>query len=370
MTTRKPRGSSPDVIFIVLLGLLVVFGLVMLTSASSDIAKARFGDSLYYLKHQLVFGLGTGLVGFFLGSFLYYKRWEKLAPWLFAATLILLLLVFSPLGFGVKGSERWLSLGPLTFQPGELVKLTFFIFFAAWLSKNITRVKSFTRGFIPFLCILGVTSALLFIQPATSIAVIIAASALIVYFAAGARWWYILLAVLAGASVVAGLIYITPYRAERFTSFLHPEQDTLGKGYQINQILLAIESGGLGGVGFGKSTTKLKTLPEPIGDSIFAVVGEELGFVGTLTLIFLFLFFLLCGLRVASHIPDPFGRLVVMSFVALIGTQTFVNIAAMTNSIPLTGVPLPFVSYGGTALTVFLTMAGIVVNISRYRTRT
>ncbi|MEK7465308.1 MAG: putative peptidoglycan glycosyltransferase FtsW [Patescibacteria group bacterium] len=370
MATRTPRASSPDLVFIVLLALLIVFGFVMLTSASSDMAKARFGDSLYFLKHQLLFGFGTGLLGFFIGMMVYYRRWEKWAPWLFAASLLLLILVFSPLGFGTKGSERWLSVGPITFQPGEVLKLTFFLFLAAWLGKNAARVKSLKNGLIPFLLILGLTAGLLFIQPATSIAVIILGAAFAVYFIAGAKWWYIAVAILVGVGVVAALIYVTPYRSERFTSFLHPETDTLGKSYQINQILMAIGSGGATGVGFGKSTTKLKTLPEPIGDSIFAVIGEELGFTGTVALVLLFLFLLLTGLRIASHAPDVFGRLFVTGFVSLVGIQTFINIAAMTKIIPITGVPLPFVSYGGTALTIFLTMAGIVVNISKYRTRT
>lgn len=336
-------------------------------SASSDLAKKEYGDGLYYVKHQLGFGFATGFLGFLIGYFLYYRNWEKLAPWIFLACIVLLFLVFSPLGLEVKGSERWIDLRLFSFQPSELLKFGFVLFLAAWFSKNIKRARSFTQGFLPFLLLLGVVAVLLFVQPSTSIAVIICLAALIMYFVAGSPKRYVALIILLAVLAFTALVYITPYRMERIQSFLQPGSDPLGKDYQKIQAELAIGSGGLEGVGFGKSTTKLKNLPEPIGDSIFAVIGEELGFIGTMSLVIVFLLFILRGFVIAKHAPENFGRLFAVGFSSIIGIQAFINIGAISGLIPLTGVPLPFISFGGTALTIFLTMSGIVANISRYQ---
>lgn len=368
---KGKRGiTSPDYLFIALLFILAVFGLVMLTSASSDLAKAKFGDSYYYFNHQLLYGLIPGIVGFFLGMFLYYRTWQKWAIPLLLVNLALLILVFTPLGFHAKGGDRWLDFGSFTFQPSELLKLTFFIFLSAWISKNKERSKSFQEGLLPFLILLGSVTALLILEPATTIAFLIFATSLIVYFVAGARMRFVAATLLCATLGFSLLVYFTPYRLERVKTFLNPGQDELGSAYHINQALTAIGSGGLWGVGFGKSTTKLKYLPEPIGDSIFAVIAEELGLVGAFFLIVVFLLFIWRGIMIARASPDHFAQLLATCFITLIGLQTFTNIGAISGLIPLTGVPLPFVSYGGTALSVFLTMSGIIVNISRYRRST
>ncbi len=367
LISRFTKGGAPDYVFIAFLIILVVFGLVMLTSASSDLAKTKFGDSYYYLKHQIIYGLIPGLVGFFLALFLPLKVWEKISlPALFLS-IIFLLLVFSPLGLRALGADRWISIGGIGFQPGEIVKFTFLIYMAAWIGRNRSRAKSVTHGLLPMLVLLGFVIVPLILQPATTTAVLIFTSVITMYFTAGAKMRYLFWIGIVAAVALVALVFITPYRMQRVLSFMNPDADPLGKTYQINQTLIAIGSGGMWGVGYGRSTTKLHYLPEPIGDSIFAVIGEELGFVGSAALIIFFLFFVWRGLSIAKKAPDGFGRLAAMGFSTLIGLQAFVHIGANSGLIPLTGVPLPFISYGGTALAVFLTMSGIIVTISRRR---
>jgi cell division protein FtsW len=369
MTIRAPRASAPDSVFLVLLGVLVVFGFVMLTSASSDIATVQRGSSSYYLTHQLLVGLLPGAVGFLVGLFFYYRRLERFATPLLILSIILLLLVFTPLGMSAKGGSRWLSLGSFTFQPSEFLKLTFFIYLAAWISRSGTRGRSVSEGFVPFLALVGGAMLLLVFQPATTVALLIFTASLLMYFTGGARFSFLVAMVLIACLGVSLLIAFTPYRMQRILSFLNPTEDLLGAGYQRNQAEIAIGSGRILGAGFGQSTTKLHYLPEPLGDSIFAIIAEELGFVGALAFVLVFFAFVWRGLYIARRAPDSFGRLLATGFTCLLGLQAFVNIGAISGVLPLTGVPLPFVSYGGTALTVFLTMSGIVANISRYRTR-
>lgn len=365
---KKISRGIPDYFFISIVVILTIFGLVMLSSASSDLAKARFGDSYYYITHQITNGLLFGIAGFLLGMFVSLKVWEKLSVWLFFGNIILLILVFFPM-FGIEayGSERWITFGFISFQPGEILKLTFLLFLSSWVAHDKERSKSVSRGFIPFLLILGVSAGLLFLQPATTIAVILAAAALAAYFAAGAKIRYLVSIMILGIISVAGLISITPYRLDRIKGFLDPESDPLGITYHVNQSITAIGSGGVWGVGLGNSTTKLKYLPEPIGDSIFAVIGEELGFVGALFVIVLFILFVWRGLMIAKNSRDVFSRSLGVGLTSVIGIQAFINIGATSGLIPFTGVPLPFVSYGGTALAISLTMCGILANISMNR---
>ncbi|MBI5733315.1 cell division protein FtsW [Candidatus Jorgensenbacteria bacterium] len=361
------KASSPDYLFISLLFFLVIFGLVMLSSASSEKAQDQFGNSYYYVNHQIVYGLSIGLVGFLVGALVYYRFWEKFALPLLLLSLALVLLVFTPLGLNIKGGERWVAVGPVSFQPSELLKLSFFIYLGTWIGRSQSRSQSFGNGLIPFLFLVGGVMLVLLLQPSTTTAALIFTASILTYFTAGARLRFLVVAVLIAALAFSLLVYITPYRLTRVISFLNPSVDELGTSYHINQAQTAIGSGGIFGVGFGKSTTKLNSLPEPIGDSIFAVIAEELGFVGGILLIFIFLFFVWRGLAIARAAPDTFGRLIVTGFMSIIGLQAFVHIAAISGVTPLTGVPLPFISYGGTSLATFLMMSGIVVNISRYR---
>ncbi|MFH0806202.1 MAG: putative peptidoglycan glycosyltransferase FtsW [Candidatus Brennerbacteria bacterium] len=364
----RPRGL-PDLAFLGAAVALVIFGLVMLASASSDLAQKEYGDSYYILIHQLTNGLLVGIAGFLVGTFVYYRTWEKFSIPILAIGIIALLLIFTPLMVAQKGGERWVSLGFFTFQPGELIKLALIVYLASWLARTPLRAKNFVEGFLPFLVLLGAVVTLLLMQPATSTAIIVTVGALVLYFMGGARFRFFALAALA-VVIAFSVLFLTAdqndYRMQRIKTFIGQTEDPLDSGYHISQAKLAIGSGGLTGVGFGQSTTKLYYLPEPLGDSIFAIVGEEFGFVGSILLLAFFTVFVVRGFAIAKKAPDPFGRLVTIGFVSIIGFQTFVNVAAISGLIPLTGVPLPFISYGGTALAVVLTMTGIIVNISRH----
>lgn len=360
------RQHQPDYTLIFTTFILVIIGLVMLTSASSDLGQVKFGDSYYYIKHQLLYGLSLGLVGFLVASKFYYRNYQTLAPILFFGSLILLILIFTPLGIHSGGSIRWISLGPITFQPAEVLKLTFIMYLASWLSNKVARTQSIGGGLIPFILILGIVILPLVLQPSTSSAAILAGIALVMYFASGAKISYL------GSTLALGLVafltiaYITPYRWERITSFINKEEDTRTSSYQLTQALIAIGSGGLTGVGFGKSTTKIHYLPQPIDDSIFAVIAEELGFIGAAFLTILFIILSLRGFILAKKISDSFGKLLLVGFGSLIASQSFLHIGSISGLIPLTGLPLPYISYGGTALAIFMTISGIMVNVSKY----
>jgi cell division protein FtsW len=277
----------------------------------------------------------------------------------------LLLLVYTPFGLQTGGAERWIQLGPISFQPAEFMNIAMIVYLAAWLRKK-ERTKKAIKGLVPFLIVVGLTTYLLLKQPSTSSAAILLAVSLIIYFASGTKFSHVLAIILIGAIAFGSVIYLSPYRWERVQSFLNPEANQLSSGYHINQTLIAIGSGGLWGVGYGQSTTKIKYLPEPIGDSIFAVIAEEMGFVGTGVLMGIFLLLILRTFQVAARAKDKFGHLLLVGFGSLIAIQAFVNIAAVSGVIPLTGAPLPFISYGGTALVSFMTIAGIINNVSKY----
>lgn len=362
----RERGEM-DRGFLTLLGGLVLFGFVMLASASYPLALERFDDGYYFVVHQIIFGLLPGAAGFFVASRIPYGMYRTYATAMLVVSLVLLALVFIPgLGLTYGGSRSWISLGAFSLQPSELVKLTFLFYLAAWLEKRSAReLHDFSQGVLPFLCVLGAVAFLLMQQPDTGTMGIIVAMALSAYFAAGAPVKYLALFGALGMSFLGILIKLTPYRYDRFVTFLHPELDPQGVGYHINQALLAIGSGGLFGRGYGHSLQKFQYLPEVAGDSIFAVMSEELGFVFTVGFLALYTAFVFRGLKIADRAPDAFSRYLVVGIFAWIGVQALVNIGAMVGLLPITGVPLPFVSYGGTALAVSLTAMGIVANVSR-----
>ncbi|HUZ92607.1 MAG TPA: putative peptidoglycan glycosyltransferase FtsW [Candidatus Paceibacterota bacterium] len=360
-------GHRPDYFLLALIFLLVVFGLAMLASASSDIGKMQFNDTYYYIKHQIYFGLSIGLLGFTAAYLFSYQHLRKFAFPLLIISLICLALVFTPLGLNARNTSRWLRLGPLSFQPAELMKLTFIIYLAAWFANTkIKRAKNIVEGLLPFGLLLGFVILLLLLQPATSTVAILGISALTVYWMSGARFKHILFLMAGGLVIFAIVIYATPYRRARILGFLDPTADTQGQNYQVNQALIAIGSGGATGVGYGQSAAKASYLPTPIDDSIFAVIGNELGFVGAGGLAVLFCMLVVRMFWLAVRTRDQFGKLLLIGFGMVIGLQAFVNMASISGIIPLTGVPLPFVSYGGTALAIFLTMSGIAVNVSKY----
>lgn len=363
----QKRAHQPDYVITVLFALLVVFGLIMLASASSHLGATQLNDSYYYLKHQMYYGLSLGLVGFLLASKVYFGFYNNriFGIAFLALTLILVLLVFTPLGVTVKGATRWIEFGGFSFQPAELLKLSLIMYLASWLAFKDHRQKAFKAGFLPFAVILTVVSGILILQRSTSPVVMLIAVALVMYFVSGAQLRYLVGIICAGAISLALIVMVTPYRAQRVFNYLNPDADATGGGYHLLQAQNAIGAGGVTGVGYGQSFVK-ERLPEPIGDSIFAVIGEELGFIGSALVVLLFLSLVIRLYVLGYRTTDPFGRLLLVGFGSIIGVQALVNIGAMTGVLPLTGTPLPFISYGGTALAIFMTMAGICVNVSKY----
>lgn len=372
--SKKRGGHRPDYAFLACVGIITIFGFAMLSSASSDTGKIKFDDTFYYLKHQLMYGLSLGIAGFIAGSLLHYRWWKRLAPALLGIGLVMLLLVFTPLGFSHGGAARWITVGPLSIQPAEIMKFAFVLYLAAWLSAKRSasfesagvRQTSLTAGLLPFLVLSGIVATLLILQPSTTAVVIILTAGLFVYFVSGARLTFIAGIAAMGIAALMLIIYITPYRFERIAAFFNPEANPQSVNYQLSQALTSIGSGGVWGVGFGQSVSKYKYLPEPIGDSMFAVIAEELGFAGALGVIVLFMGMGVSAFKIARQSTDQFAKLTVVGFISIIMIQAFIHIAAISGVTPLTGIPLPFISYGGTSLAVFLTMAGIIVNISKY----
>ena len=364
---KRTRTRNPDYFLLAIFIILVIFGLAMLASASSDLGKIQFNNSYYYLEHQIVYGLLIGLVGAFIVYKTDYQRLKKISFVLLLVSVVFLIMVFTPLGTTVNSTNRWLRFGPLSFQPAELMKLTFIIYLSAWLSNTkFKRATDFQSGLLPFALVSGIIGALLILQPATSTVAILLGAGLTVYFVNGAPLKYIAIVIAAAVLIVSVVIYATPYRRARIVGYLDKSSNLQGQNYQVNQSLIAIGSGGLFGVGYGQSATKASYLPTPIDDSIFAVISEELGFIGASFLVVLFGLLAFRMFWLARKVGDQFGRLLLIGFGTVIALQAFTNMASISGIIPLTGVPLPFVSYGGTALAIFITMAGICLNISKY----
>ncbi len=364
---RLSSGHRPDSFLLALIFILTIIGLVILSSASSDLGKTRFDNSYYYLIHQLLYGLLLGAIGFITTYFIDYRRYRNLALPFLLLSIIALTLVFTRFGPVIRETHRWVVIGPISFQPAELLKLTFIMYLSVWLSNTtMRRGSSIIEGYLPFLTVTGLVAALLLMQPATSTVVILISSGLIVYFASGAKVKYIFITALIGLVCLAGVILATPYRLARVKGYLAGGKDTQGANYHLNQALIAIGSGGLKGVGYGQSTAKLRNLPEPIDDSVFAILAEEFGFIGSSIVMALFAMLTFRLFWLARQTHDNFGKLMLIGFASVIALQTIVHISAISGLLPLTGVPLPLVSYGGTALAVFLTMLGVTVNISRH----
>ena len=364
MRVRKKTIDRP-LLFIVLM--LVLVGFFLFSSASLGLLAregARFSSVAF---NQLVLGVGLGLVSLFIFSRIHYRLWKSYALFIFIAAIFATALVFVPfLGFSAGGATRWIALGPFTLQPAELLKIGIVLYLATYLSGARAHIQQMQYGIIPFALILAAPAALLLLQPDTSTLVVIAVAAGGMFFISGCRWRDVGILALAGILALSALVIMRPYVLDRFTTFLNPGADQLSSGYQITQSLIAVGSGGVAGRGFGQSVQKFGYLPEPIGDSIFAVAAEEFGFLGASFIVLLFLAFIVRAFWVSVRAPDYFGALVIIGITLLIATQSFINIASMLGIIPLTGLPLPFISHGGTAMLVTLTAMGIVLNVSKY----
>lgn len=365
----RQKTHSIDYLLLLIVGIIILFGLVMLLSASAPSGYQQFADSYYFIKHQSIFGLIPGLAAMLLCVKIPYTFWQKQAWNFLIVSGILLVLVFIPgLSAGIGSAHSWINIGGFfSLQPSEIVKLTFLFYLAAWLAQRDKHgVHDVHEGFLPFVLVLGTIMILMILQPDIGTMSILAAMSLSVYFVAGAPLKYIAGLIASGIAGLGLLITIAPYRAARFTTFLHPDLDPQGIGYHINQALLAIGSGGLFGVGYGHSRQKFQYLPEVSGDSIFAIVSEEMGFFVAALTIGLFFLFLWRMLEIAKRAPDNFAKYVIVGIASWITIQAFVNIGSMVALMPITGVPLPFISYGGTSLAMTMAAVGVALNISKH----
>jgi len=339
---------------------LTLFGLLMVGSASVVTAQRDFSDRWYYLKLQSVWA-GIGLAGFLFASRLDPRRLEKIALPLLVFNVLCLVLVLIP-GIGLKllGSRRWLNLGWFSFQPAELAKLSFSLYLAAFLKSDASS------RFFRFLVLMLVPIVLILMEPDLGTALIILGLGLATYFAAGGRWLHFVSLVPVTAAFLVVFILISPYRAARLRTFMDSTRDPLGASYQVRQALISLGSGGLFGRGLGQSRQKYEFLPEATTDSIFAVIGEEFGLVGSLTVLTAFWLLIRSGFSVAASASTPFSGNLAVALSSWLGIQTFLNLSSLVALTPLTGVPLPFVSYGGSSLVVLLFAAGILNGLSRH----
>lgn len=359
------KRHTPDYMLLIIVLMLLLLGMIMVYSSSNVWAEYKYGDSLFFVKRQLLFAS----VGMFAMIFLMrmpYQVWKKYATILLIVCFALLVIVKIP-GIGIVrgGAQSWIGVGAFSIQPSEFMKLGLIIFLASRLADFQKYITSFKQGFLPLMLLIFVAFGLIMLQPDLGTGIVLVLTCCVMIFVAGARISHFV-----GLSIIGGigfvfLIISAPYRIKRITAFLNPWDDPLGDGFQIIQSLYAIGPGGLMGVGLGKSLQKYFYLPEPQTDFIFAILGEELGFIGGTFLIILFALLLWRGIRIALGAQDGFGRFVALGIVAMLTIQVMINISVVIGLIPVTGITLPFLSYGGSSLTLTLCSVGILLNISR-----
>lgn len=359
---------SGDRVFVMLVLLILFAGFAIFSSAALGLlARANSSVSRTILL-QAGFGIGFGILTFILARIVPLTWVKRRTPILYILTLFLLALVFVPgIGFHAGGATRWINLRFTTVQPAEFLKIGLILALAWWLAPRAQQLKNIRKGLLPFIAILGVPILLLLAQPNTSTTILIITTAAIMYFAAGAPLRDFGILTLFAICVFGAVVLVRPYVLQRIKTFINPSANSLSSGYQIQQSLIAIGSGGLLGEGFGQGAEKFNYLPEPDGDSVFAVFAEETGFLGATILLVLFVALSARGIVIAGNSRDLFGGLVALGFSSIIMLQAFINIGAMLGIIPLTGLPLPFVSQGGTALVAVLFMCGFILNIAANR---
>ncbi|KKW23137.1 MAG: Stage V sporulation protein E [Parcubacteria group bacterium GW2011_GWA2_51_12] len=367
MKKQKVQDQSVDRLFAVVVTALTLVGLAVLSSASAVVSYERFGHNNYYFFRQLIFA-AVGFFAMFVMSridYHFWRRWSR--PLMFLILAGLALVLVPSLGVAPGAARSWFQVGSFFIQPSEFAKLILIFYFASWFERKKGAEGNFWFGVLPPLLVAGVAILLTAAQPDIGTAAILSAAVLLLFFAADVKYTY--LGVFAGAGIGSLwlAIKLAPYRSARILTFLNPSVDPQGIGYHINQALLAIGSGGLWGYGFGASRQKYSYLPEVIGDSIFAVMAEELGFLRVAAVVLLFGLFVWAGLRIAKYAPDRFGQLTAIGITVWLGLQSLVNIGSITGLLPLTGLTLPFISYGGSSLIVALAAAGVLLNISRQR---
>lgn len=361
----RPKSIDRTLLGIVLI--LIGLGFFIFSSASLGLL-ARDGASFSSVAlTQILFGIIGGLIAMFLLSRIHYRTWRRFAFYIFLLGIGVSLLVFTPIGVEHGGARRWIEIFGFSAQPSEFLKIAFIIYVATWFSGWKKGMDDFLHSTLPFLASIAVVAVVMLLQKDTDTFLIMAVAGAAIYFVQCGRWKELVAGAIALILLVGALAMYHDYVRVRLLSFANPSWDEQGAGYQIKQSLIAVGSGGLYGRGFGQSVQKFDYLPEPIGDSIFAVFAEEFGFIGTVLLTLLFSAFAFRGYRLATHAPDEFGMLLVVGFVTMIVLQTFLHIAAMIQFAPILGLPLPFISHGGTAMLATLAMVGIILNVSRYR---
>lgn len=362
---HRVNEHGPDRSLIITVGIIIVFGLIMLSSATAVKAYLDHGSSYFYFKRQL-FGLALGLIVFWFFSRVDYHVWKKYAFPLLIFSILLLVLVFVPgLSVDYGKARSWINIFGYSLQPAEFVKLSFLLYLAAWLESRGKKLSDISQGIGPFVVILGVIGFLMIRQPDIGTLSIIAITSLIVYFVGGGKIKHILIITIIGSLIFALMVYKKPYLMNRFECMFDISSDSIGKCYQVNQSLIAIGSGGFFGRGLGESRQKFMYLPEVEGDSIFSIIAEEVGFIFSSILIILYLYLFYRGYLISRYTHDGFGKILAIGIVSWIVIQAIINIGGMVNIMPMTGVPLPFVSAGGSAMVSALAAMGILVNISK-----
>lgn len=364
---KVKKIGNMDITFFVLVMILLTFGLIMLFSASYAYSYYRYGgDSFHFIKRQLLFAV-VGVIGMLVISRIDYHILKKFVFWIFGGAYLLLILVLI-IGEELNGAKRWLNIGGITLQPSEIMKFALILLFAYLISVNYKRMGTFSYGVLPFLMVIGAVAVVMLLEPHLSGTILICSIGLVMMFVGGTKYRYFGIAV---GIAIMGIVAIVAlkgidYVAVRLNGWLDPFSDQQDSTYQTVQSLLAIGSGGLFGLGLGQSRQKYMYLPEPANDFIFSIVCEELGFIGAAIVILLFVMLVYRGFVIASKAADKFGTMITVGLVVQIGLQAMLNIAVVSNTIPNTGISLPFFSYGGTALLLQLFQMGIVLNVSRH----
>ncbi|SEB82375.1 putative lipid II flippase FtsW [Paenibacillus sp. GP183] len=360
--TAVKRGK-PDFLFLFLTFLLVSFGLVMVFSASAATSIMRYHSAWYFEKKQSVWAI-IGVISMFIFMNIHYKKFEKWVKILFLGSLILLILVVI-VGTNINGHKSWFGIGPFGVQPTELAKIALVLYIAALIHKKGEKFQQFKKGLLPVILLMGLVAGLIMLQPDIGSVIVILLGTSIVIIVGGANSKHLLAILLCVSPIALIIVLAKSYRIQRFTSFLHPWTDPQGTSYQLVQSLYAFGHGGITGTGFGLGIEKNFYLPEAHTDFIFSVIGEEFGFIGDAIFLLIYVLFLWRGLLIAVRCEDLFGCLAGIGIISLIGFQALVNLGGVTGSIPITGIPLPFISYGGSSLLISLTSIGILLSISR-----
>ncbi|MFC3882672.1 stage V sporulation protein E [Bacillus songklensis] len=363
MSTKR---SAPDFILVFLTLSLLAIGLVMVYSASAVWATYKFDDSFFFAKRQMLFA-GLGVIAMFVIMNIDYWTWRTWAKVILIVCFVLLVLVLIPgVGLVRNGSQSWIGVGAFSIQPSEFMKFAMIAFLAKYLSENQKKITSFKQGLMPSLSLVFLAFGIIMMQPDLGTGTVMVGTCVVMIFVSGARVSHFMWLGLLGAGGFVALVLSAPYRIKRITSFLNPWEDPLGSGFQIIQSLYAIGPGGLLGLGLGQSRQKFFYLPEPQTDFIFAILAEELGFIGGSLVLLLFALLLWRGVRIALGAPDLYGSFLAIGIISMIAIQVTINIGVVTGLMPVTGITLPFLSYGGSSLTLMLAGVGVLLNVSRY----